>query len=60
MDTPTATLLTTYLQRLDGAPIDPAAAAFFASLLSAAQIAKLCGGVWGGEAAPHPTKVMIF
>jgi len=38
MDTPTATLLTSYLQRLNGAPIDPAAAAFFASLdhLSAA------------------------
>ena len=32
METPYARLLTNYLQRLDGAPIDPAAAAFFASL----------------------------
>jgi glycine hydroxymethyltransferase len=32
METPTATLLTNYLQRLQGAPIDPAAAAFYASL----------------------------
>src|SRR5687768_122701 len=32
MDTSSARLLTSYLQRLDGAPIDPAAAAFFASL----------------------------
>ncbi|HEU5101856.1 MAG TPA: hypothetical protein VFU22_22700, partial [Roseiflexaceae bacterium] len=38
MGTSPATLLTGYLQHLDGAPIDPAAAAFFASLdqLSAA------------------------
>src|SRR3954451_22740264 len=32
MDTPSARLLNGYLQRLDGAAIDPAAAAFFASL----------------------------
>ncbi|MEP7188208.1 MAG: glycine hydroxymethyltransferase, partial [Roseiflexaceae bacterium] len=32
METPSARLLTGYLQRLAGAPIDPAAAAFFASL----------------------------
>jgi glycine hydroxymethyltransferase len=32
METASARLLTNYLQRLDGAPIDPAAAAFFASL----------------------------